>query len=58
MHYDVRENGQSIHEDVDLQYKDNYIWIEAPPVDTRTPVILMHHFTAVKLYPHNVVSML
>ena len=58
MRYDVRDDGQSIQEDVDLYYKDNYIWIEAPAIDGKTPVTLIHDFTAMKLYLYNFVSML
>ena len=47
--YRVKDDGNMMREDVDLDYEENVIIINTPPMDGKTPGQLMHHIPQVNL---------
>ena len=46
MLFRINDDGQTMREDVGLNYKENYIKIEAPALD-KTPATMIHEVSKV-----------
>ena len=49
MEYQANNDGEMMKEDVGLDYEDNYIKINGPPVNDKTPAKLIYHTTEVAI---------
>ena len=47
--YRVKDDGNMMREDVDLDYEENLIKINTPPMDGKTPGQLVHYIPQVNL---------
>ena len=47
MLYHINDDGQTMREGVDLNYQQNYIKIEAPALDGKTPATMIHEVSKV-----------
>ena len=48
MRLDLNDDGSRMQQDVALDYRENMIEIEPPPIEGKTASTIMHSFTEVK----------